>query len=167
MHRIITLLHFCFKIRDHPFKTSANFRNFWPLPPPGGLISKSIKKCSFVSRFHENKLVFNGLFKFFFKNCRRRHSWDPYPPRGMRQMSEMGTPRPPTVLCIAVKVAVFYEIDSKLWLFLLPYASLCLGNYLDQSFEKFFVDWWPFYLTEPDESPLVEEKVKKTSNFFQ
>ena len=69
---------------------------------------------------------------------------------------------PPTVLCIAVKVAVFYEIDSKLWLFWLPYASLCLGNYLDQFFEKFLVDWWPFYLTEPDESPLVEEKVKKT-----
>ena len=69
---------------------------------------------------------------------------------------------PHTVLCIAVKVAVFYEIDSKLWLFWLPYASLCLGNYLDQFFEKFLVDWWPFYLTEPDESPLVEEKVKKT-----
>ena len=27
---------------------------------------------------------------------------------------------------------------------LVPYASLCLGNYLDQIFVKFWVDWGPF-----------------------
>ena len=32
----------------------------------------------------------------------------------------------------------FFEVK------LIPYASLCLENYLDQIFEKFQVDWRPF-----------------------
>ena len=50
---------------------------------------------------------------------------------------------------------------------LLPYGGyggvfecnqLKLGNYLDQIFVKFSVDWRPFQLTEPDEFALVDER---------
>jgi hypothetical protein len=36
------------------------------------------------------------------------------------------------------KISDFFEVK------LVPYAGLCLGNYLDQFFVKFLVDWWPF-----------------------
>ena len=43
------------------------------------------------------------------------------------------------------KISDFFEVK------LVPYASLCLGKYLDRLFMRFWVDRWPFYLTEPDE----------------
>ena len=46
-----------------------------------------------------------------------------------------------------VKVAVLNTISQNYNFFevkLIPYASLCLGNYLDQIFVKFWVDWRPF-----------------------
>ena len=46
---------------------------------------------------------------------------------------------------IGIKKSDFFEVK------LVPYASLCPGKYLDQFFMKFWVDWWPFYLTELDE----------------
>jgi hypothetical protein len=36
------------------------------------------------------------------------------------------------------KISDFFEVKP------VPYASLCLGNYLDKLFVKFLVDWWPF-----------------------
>ena len=50
-----------------------------------------------------------------------------------------------------VKVAVLNAISQSCnWksdffeVKLVPYASLCLENYANQFFMKFWVDWWPF-----------------------
>ena len=50
--------------------------------------------------------------------------------------------------------------------FMTPYASLCQEKYVYQKFEWFLLHWCPFYLTEPDESPLVEERERKNQPKF-
>ena len=61
-----SISYFYDSLRDHPFKTSANFHDFWPLPP---------------YHRHSDKILMKGIF-------------DPYVlwPFGQRPM---GTPLPP------------------------------------------------------------------------
>ena len=41
----LPFISFKIQVRGHPFKTSANFHDFWPLPPPiGSFLQLSIGK---------------------------------------------------------------------------------------------------------------------------
>ena len=55
-----------FFVRDHPFKTSANFHDFWPLPPYHRHFSKMLMKGIFYPYV---------LWPFY-----HRHMETPYPP---------------------------------------------------------------------------------------
>ena len=46
--------------------------------------------------------------------------------------------------------------------FMTPNANLCLQKYVYQKFKLFLLHWCPFFLTEPNESPKVEERERKT-----
>ena len=65
---------------------------------------------------------------------------------------------------MVVKVAVQSKLQLKsdfIEVKLVPYASLCLGNNLDQFFMQFWVDWCPLPCSwhKKSNSPILEFKV--------
>ena len=54
-------------LRDHPFKTSANFHDFWPLPP---------------YHWHSSKMLMKGIFDPYVLWPLDHHTWGhPSPPK--------------------------------------------------------------------------------------